>query len=228
MAIVRLGEGVSDIRGSTGGVVYSRNRFGPITRARVNPVNPNSPAQVASRAIFNQLATYWRDTLAAAQRAGWDQYANNTDWQNAVGTTINLTGLNHFVRSNRFRIVAGKAPLAAFPTEYGLPAQEDLWTPAVDSVTGNVTIAYTFLADVDEQDYFFYAGSPVSGSRVYFNGPWRHVATVHGDSIAPPASPSISAHPYPLAPGQQAFVYCRRLDTDGRLTEPFRRSCTVT
>lgn len=228
MALFTPGPAVSEVRGSSGGTVFSRNRFGAYLRGRTVPINPNTSRQVAARDRFNTLATAWRDVLTQGERDAWDTYAAETNWINVLGQVVNLTGLNHFVRSNNFRLIAAKAPLTAAPVIFGLPAQEDGWSHAVDSVAQQITVTYTFAADVDDQDYFFYQGTPIDASRVFFAGPWRLAATVFSDSVTPPASPKVSASPYVVGAGQAAFCYCRRLDADGRLSEPFRQTCIVT
>jgi len=228
MAIMTPGPLISEIRGSQGGTTFSRNRHGQYTRQRSNPINPNTALQIAARERFNTLATYWRDTLLQAERDGWDTYADGTNWINGVGQVTHLTGMNHFIRSNGFRLVAGAAIVAAAPVVMGLPAQEELWSHAADSATQQITVSYTFPADVDDQNYYFYQGKPVDGSRKFFAGPWRLLDSILGDSVAPPASPLVAASVYPIGAGQSCFVYCRRLDSDMRLTEPFRLSAVVT
>lgn len=228
MAIFVPGPAISEIRGSQGGTVFSRNRHGQYTRQRSAPVNPNSPSQVLARDRFNTLATYWRDTLTQPQRDGWDTYAANTNWLNGVGQVTFLTGLNHFIRSNLFYLIAAQAIQPTAPVTFGLPDQEDAWSHAVDSATQQVTVTYTFPTDVDGQNYYFYQGQPVDGSRKFFAGPWRLAVTVFGDSGSPPASPKISASAYTVGAGQQSFLYCRRIDDDARVSEPFRKVCTVT
>lgn len=228
MALITPGPLVTVISGSQGGTTFSRNRYGMYTRNRTKPINPNSARQISARERFNTLATYWRDTLTQPQRDAWDTYAAGTNWQNRVGQVVQLTGMNHFIRSNNFRLVAAKAVVPAAPLVFGLPAQEDLWSHATDSVAQQVTVTYTFPTDVDDQDYFFYQGKPVDGSRVFFAGPWRLAVTVFGNNGAPPVSPKISASSYVVSAGQKSFLYCRRLDDDMRLTEPFRLVATVT
>lgn len=228
MAIFVPGPAIAEIRGSQGGTVFSRNRHGQYTRQRSTPVNPNSARQIASRERFNTLATYWRDTLTQAQRDGWDAYAAGTNWINGVGQVTHLTGMNHFIRSNNFYLIASQAIVTAAPGTMGIPAQEELWSHAADSAAQQITITYTFDTDVDGQNYYFYQGIPVDGSRQFFAGPWRILRAIVGDSGSPPASPSVSAAVYPIGAGQNSFVYCRRIDDDARLTQPFRQAATVT
>jgi len=227
MAIFLPGPAVAEIRGSSGGTTFSRNRFGQYTRQRSKPVNPNSPSQVTARDRFNTLATRWRDVLTAAQRAGWDAYAAGTNWVNALGQIVNLTGLNHYVRSNLGRLVVAAAPTDVAPVVMGIPDQEADWTHTADATTQQVELAYTFDVSTDDQDYLFYQGVPVDASRNFFAGPWRYLGAVEGDSTSPPTSPATFDSVYSIGEGQKCFVYCRRIDADARLTQPFRASCVV-
>jgi hypothetical protein len=227
VAIFVPGPAVSEIRGSSGGTVFSRNRHGQYTRQRSTPVNPRSEAQILARSRFNFLATAWRDELTGAQRNGWDLYAGNTNWINGVGQQTHLTGQNHYIRSNGLALQCGQDTYDDPPTEFGIPDQEDLWTPSADATTQNFSVAYTFPVNVDGQIYAFFTGRPISASRNFYGGPWRFLGYVLGDSTTPPTSPAEFASPFLLQAGQSVHTYCRRLDVDGRLTEPFRKSLTV-
>ena len=227
MALITPGPLVAEIRGSVGGTTFSRNRHGMYTRARAIPVNPTTPSQVLARSRFNQLATYWRDTLVQAQRDAWDVYAKNTPWTNAVGQSTLLTGMNHFVRSNTALLQIGEAVLVPAPVSFGLPDQEVLWGQATDATLQNVAVVYTFDTSTDDQHYLFYQGQPVPGSHTFFAGPWRYLGVISGDAGSPPTSPETFPCVYPVGAGQNSFVYCRRIDPDGRLTEPFRYSDIV-
>lgn len=228
MAIFTPGPSISEIRGSAGGTTYSRNRFGQYTRQRSVPVNPNSPAQVAQRGRLSTATTYWRDTLTQAQRDAWDAYATNTAWTNALGLEITLTGLNHFLRTNQAALTVGASVITAAPATTGIPDEPVLWTPTADATGNTIDIAYTFPADVDDQFWLFYASRPFAASRNFFGGPWRYIGNISGDSGSPPASPASFAYPWTLVAGQRVWVRARRLDADGRLTEPFRQTVLAT
>lgn len=227
MALFSAGPGVSEIRGSSNGVTFSRNRFGMYIRQRSVPVNPQSSRQAVVRGYFNDLATRYRDTLSPAQRSQWQLYAENTSWLNKLGQQIYLTGQNQYIRSNSIALVGDVSLYDDAPSEFGIPAQETLWTPTASEATQEISIAYTFAADEDDQVFAFYMGRPRSASRNYYGGPWRHIGNVIGDSTTPPASPAPFDVAYPIQEGQLVTVYCRRLDTDGRLTQPFRQDLTV-
>lgn len=227
MAIFVPGPTVAEIRGSQGGTTFSRNRHGQYTRQRSSPINPDSPAQVAARARFNDMATRWRDVLTPAQRLGWELYADNTSWINGVGEVTHLTGLNHYLRSNGIATLVGLAAYDAAPGTFGIPSQETRWTPSADASDGEVDIAFTFPVNVDDVAYAFFVGRPVDPSRNFYAGPWRYLGVILGNATTPPTSPETFTCPFAMAADQKLNLYCRRLDIDGRLTEPFRKTATV-
>ncbi|GAH72801.1 unnamed protein product, partial [marine sediment metagenome] len=99
MALVLTGGGVADIRGSIGGITYSRSAAGLIARNRVKPVNPRSSRQVSARARISVLTERWNGTVTEQQRADWRTHAAGTPGTNKLGQTITLSGLDHYVRT---------------------------------------------------------------------------------------------------------------------------------
>lgn len=226
MALILPGGGVTDIRGSIAGTTFSRNAGGNYIRARTKPVNPNTSRQQTVRAVMAFLATYWRDTLSAADRTAWASYAASTSWLNALGQTIKLSGQQMFVRSSSARYALSGGVADPPPSTPGIPGIENLWTPSATISTNKISIAFTFPTNVDDQSYLFYAGVPISPGRTFFNGPWQYIGPIHGNNSSPPASPQLFDYPWTLGTGQKVFVYCRRIDADNRLNEPFQQSCT--
>ena len=107
MANVRFGGGVVDMRGSIGGNTFSRTRSGSVVRARSNPINPQSPAQVAQRLRMSAANTAWSG-MTAAQRVAWETYAANVPVTNAMGEVVYNTGQNWFIGSATARLEAGQ------------------------------------------------------------------------------------------------------------------------
>ena len=92
MALVQFGGGVMDIRGSIGGQVFSKNRFGNYIRARITPVDPKSAGQTFMRTVMAGNAIKWHDALTQANRDAWEVYANSIVTTNKLGAAIKLTG----------------------------------------------------------------------------------------------------------------------------------------
>ena len=112
MAIVKLGDLVSGIRGSVGGVTYSANTNGPYTRAWSRGPNGRSGKQSARRGILSSLGGQWRG-LTAAERNNWAYYifAPCELPYNSLGEVITLSRWQWFCK-----LVARRYLLSATPS----------------------------------------------------------------------------------------------------------------
>lgn len=224
MALIRYAEG-QQRSGSLGATVYSHNRYGQYVRARSIPVNPMTARQVAARNRVKALSSAWQNILIQAERDAWDLYADTVGWQNKLGESVHLTGLNMYVRTNAIALQAGLARIDKAPTNFTLAVAEQALTATASEATQVVTVAYDDLADWDNETgacEVFYLGSPVNSGITYFNGPWRFGDEVLGVTGAPVASPLLMAAPYPIAQNNRLHVYSRIMRADGRLSGPSR------
>jgi hypothetical protein len=112
MAKIKLASPVSDVRGAIGQDVYSNWRgISYIRRKALSISNPNSLFQERVRAAFTDLSKLWLSTLTDAQRAGWEEFAqqlgsaskhesetSRKDIVPALGTT--LSGKNAYIALN--------------------------------------------------------------------------------------------------------------------------------
>lgn len=108
MALVKFGMVVSDIRGSVGGVTFSRNSSGAVARKRTAGVNPNTVAQQAVRGLFNDVAQAWRN-LSSANQDTWITQAPNYTRVNRLGETVSYTGQQLFNHLNGQLLQLGQA-----------------------------------------------------------------------------------------------------------------------
>lgn len=154
MALVRYGNGVSEIRGSIAGNVFSRNRAGAIIRNRINPINPQTQAQNDIRYLFSQVANRWT-LLTLAQRESWDEFAAKVTYQrNLLGEPYQMSGRQAFQICNT-NLALTSAALSGPPVTYTfdlastllLTADQDMYVkpapPAFDDgdKSFNLTIA---------------------------------------------------------------------------------------
>ncbi len=225
MALVKLGGGIVQISGSIAGNTFARNRSGNYMRARTKPVNPNTSLQQQVRATMAVLTTLWASTLTADQRTAWNLYASNVNMKNRLGETINLTGFNHYIRSNSIRLSKGVATVDDGPTVFELPEQDPTLAVTCSEATQFLTIAFdNTLAWATEDGglIFFFQGQPQNAQRNFFDGPWRYAVAIAGIDPGGAASPAIPAAVFPIAEGQRIWVYARIQRADGRLSEVFR------
>lgn len=211
--------------GSIAGTVFARNRSGNYARARTKPVNPNTQRQIDIRTIIQDLSEEWHDTLSAAHRAAWDAYGAAVNMLNKLGETINLTGFNHFIRSNSVRAYCGNiGQINAGPIVLSLPDTDPLFVAAPQN---DQTVDFTYddgMAWVTEDgaEMAIFMGKPQLKSRNFFRGPWRYMVRVVGDSGAPPTSPleGVSG-PFAIDVDSNIWFYARISRADGRVTNKF-------
>lgn len=225
MALIKLGGGVADIRGSIGGTVFSRNRYGNYSRNRTIPVNPGTTAQTKIRSVLGQIRAAWFETLTAAQRLGWATYATNVSVQNRLGESITLTGWNMFCRTNACLLYNDEEIIEDAPTDFSLAEQDSTLTITVSEADQEVSIAFDDTMDWASEDGAFlllYVSRPQNPTVNFFKGPYKIAAKLEGASAVPLTSPQVAAVPFAVTAGQKVFAQARILRADGRLSEPFR------
>ena len=219
MALVVLPEG-QQRSGSVGGATWSHNRSGAYLRARSIPVNPNTARQVAVRNAVRSISIAWDTILTQAQRDAWDVYGANVNWINKLGQSINLTGLNHFIRSNTPRVTSAIARVDAAPVIFDLATAELELAVTASEATQDLTIngdaAALWIGEADAWQ-FYYMGIPQNASRTFFGGPYRLLTAVPG--AGPPPFPIVIAGSFGFAEGQRIWVRSRIARGDGRLSE---------
>jgi len=224
-ALIKFGGGVVGMAGSIAGTTFSRNRYGSYARARTKPVNPNTANQVAIRSALTFLTERWSSTLTAAQRTAWNLYGSNVVMTNRLGESINLSGFNHYIRSNVLRKRINIGVIDAGPVVFEIPEADP--TFAITATEAAQTISYAYDDTMDWADenggwLFLFQGQPQNAQRNFFGGPWRYNSIIEGVNGAPPASPKVAAATFAISEGQHQWCYARITRADGRLSAPFR------
>lgn len=106
MASILTGSIVADIRGSVGSESYSRNQYGNYVKARVTPTNPNTAAQIASRAALAASVAAWQ-ALTQAQRDKYNALAHLYTFKDRLGISRTLNGYLIFIRQRALAVRAG-------------------------------------------------------------------------------------------------------------------------
>lgn len=204
MALIQPSPLVSEIRGSVGGVTFARNPAGPFARAKVVPVNPNSPLQVERRAFFSTASTDWRDTLSQAQRDTWNVLGTTTLFKNSLGNDFNPSGIQLFIRTSALQQLAGIFVSASAPA-----------TAVVGS--GTNIFAHTFGVGIEQisslnvpvptSTMMLYISAPLSQGISFFKGPFRFVLTLTDVALATP--PNLVVANAALIPNARYFLRMR-------------------
>ena len=225
MALVKFGNGLVQMSGSIAGTVFARNKYGNYARARTKPVNTNSTSQQAIRNAISSVVGQWLSTLTQTMRDNWITYAGSVAAKNRLGESINLSGFNHFVRSNSFRVYAGLDVVTAGPSVFALPDKDGLFAITLDTGAQKISVAFDDTADWCSEDgavMAIYASGPQSRSRKFFGGPYRLIGTIVGDSASPPTSPVQFDPPSEFAGNHKVYAQARISRADGRLSGIFR------
>ncbi len=125
MAKVKLAFHLDAIAGKAGANnVYQRFPGGTVLRNRVIPLNPNSPSQVATRALMTQLSQAWGTALNDAEREAWNTAAASTEWTqtNDLGDQFQLSGEQLFLKLNMVILGLGGSQVNAVPAKATIPA----------------------------------------------------------------------------------------------------------
>jgi hypothetical protein len=101
MAKVTHGPMISDARCKVGGVVFSRGRGGPYSRAFVFPPEPQTNDQQLVWGIFADVLLRWQTALTDNQRRAWESFAQRFPLSHAISGTRPLSAPQMFVRMNQ-------------------------------------------------------------------------------------------------------------------------------
>lgn len=216
---------IDQASGSVAGLTFSRGIGGQYIRARAMPTNPNSPYQQIVRGFMSQLTSLWNNTLTAVQRAAWDTYAANVTLIDPLGEPINVSGINHYIRSNVPRLQAALARVDDAPTIFNLG---DYTNPDVTNATeagGTFDVTFDTGDDwvgEDEAAMLVLSSRSKNPTINYFKGPYRFADSIDGDGTTPPTSPATITSPFAINAGTRLFAKMQVTRADGRLSAPFR------
>jgi len=223
MALIKLGGGITDIRGKMGGNVFSRNKGGNYIRANVRPCNPRSPLQNQRRAHMAHLTKYWSNTLTPQERVDWIAYAAGTAWTNKLGEAITINGMAAFLRVNAVLGILDPTVHSAAPTATGhaggvtftFVAESDTTKIQVDEPTG------AFSKDITDHRLLLFQGLPTEIGRIATPKGFRYIGLVAGNETTPPTFPLELTSAYTMTAGQFITIKAMFVDEDYRVSGPF-------
>ena len=176
MAITKLAETITGIRGTIAGVTYSANRSGTYIKKWAKGVNPQSMLQQIVRGLPAAVGPYW-NALTDEQRTDWDQFAlvpNELDF-NSLGVQYFLSGYNWFVRANVRRALVDLAPTDTPPSGPAATAVTGLSLDAEYSLAGELIVDWTD-DQFEETDSLIIEAAPAQGkNRTAPPNIWRKV-----------------------------------------------------
>lgn len=117
MAMVKLGNGIVDIRGGIGGIVFSKDRYCLHVHAKNRVVKRRSTLQRQRRNAYRTCVNYWNQSMSSDSRALWTNHARQHPTSNRFGNPIILTSFSAFMKLNIYRVYNGCSILSAPPIE---------------------------------------------------------------------------------------------------------------
>lgn len=216
--------------GSLGGKVFSHNRYGNYMRTRAIPTNPNTSRQQAAKSRFQSMASRWASALSPANRTAWNLYGDSVDMLDALGQTINITGFNHYIRSNSVILQSVLPVVDAGPTNFSLPITDATIAPTISEALQQISVVFDDTMDWGGEDNSFmtvHMTSPQNASRGYLDIKPRYADVLLGNTAVPLVSPLPVAVPYAVVDGQKVIVKFRIGRADGRLSGFFQQTVTV-
>lgn len=223
MALVMLGGGVTDIRGSIGGTTFSRAAAGNYARSRKKPVNPRTPLQNSRRAEVAYLTKFWSNELTEQQRTDWRAYVQGTSWTNKLGQAIEINGLAAFIRLNVFHRMIPSVVIANAPTAMGHGGGVTItFTPEWDTTKIQLDEpGGAFDKAIDIQNMWVFMGIPTEAGRLAPPKNFRYIGRVWGSSGAPLSFPYELDAAYTMAYGQRITLRAMFHDEHYRVSGPF-------
>lgn len=205
--------------GSIGGITASRNRGGMYFRSRTVPTDPQTEFQTTIRVALGSLVNRWNAQLTQQQRDDWNLYATMVTLLGPLGDPVQVSGINHFVRSNVPRSQASLAFAIDAPTEFNTGSLSGMGINSATAVSDLINVAFDDTEDwnLAGGSLLIYVGRPQNGGISFYKGPFRFAANVLGSG--PGVSPVDAPSPFNLTADQRIWVRARATYPDGRLTE---------
>jgi len=220
MAIILLGGGVTDIRGSIGGTTFARNAGGAYIRARTKPVNPRSTLQEHMRTVLNFCSKRWSETLNNIQRLAWRDYVAATVWTNRLGQAIDISGYAAYLRTNSLLGMSNMAWRDDAPTANGHAAACEVSFEA-HSDTRKIwvtAIGAPWDKDTDNDIVWTFIGTPQEVGSDSIPKGFKARIPIAGSSVAPHAFPLDCGKIARCEEGQRITLKSIHMDPDFRVS----------
>ena len=115
MAKIVFSQLVDDVKNKVGESVFTSNRFGPVVRKRVKPINPRSAGQTNQRAMLRSLAQSWQG-IGQDNILAWNALAKQITKKDKMGRAYNPTGEDLYIGHNINILNAGGTQITTPPS----------------------------------------------------------------------------------------------------------------
>lgn len=184
MAKVTHGPLITDARCKVGGIVFSRGRGGPYSRAFVYPPEPATTEQQFRWATFQDVMLRWQTMLTDVQRQAWESFAQLFPLNHPISGNRPLSAPQAFVRINLRSY--GSAGVWMDDPPINQAVQHLAWCQINQNQTGPdvLTITASLTPDVDSY-LLVHATLPISAGITNFRR-WIRWVTAFDSTVAYP------------------------------------------
>lgn len=212
--------------GSVAGVTSSRNRFGQYRRTRAVPVNPNTSAQSAARAVLSGCSSNWAG-LTQEQRDAWSAWAALHPRTDSLGQSVTMSGAQAFNAINCLLVTAGLAAVNVPPVDPVIDPPVVTLNAVFEDPTFTFELAHTPSPTGANVRLLSYVSPPQSAGRS-FCGDYRLVQVSAANAATPEdLLDSVTARFGAPVVGQCYFSRARLLRSDGNVSPWSNVSRTV-
>ena len=207
--------------GKLGDRIHAHNTAGPYTRPFVTPADPATARQVRIRNRLRSVVEAWSDTLTAAQRQGWANYATRVTVRVEPNGRRRLNGHQMFLRCNAGRTrafmgIIADAPISGSIGTFNARKFNRLAGP------GLITVPIDLDESWRSEDGAFlinYTSAGQTSGTNFFAGPFRFLGAIAGNSVTPAIGQAFSDPFGPIPAGPNSFGRQRLARADARLSD---------
>lgn len=190
MTKILLSAIVTDMRNSTAGTTFTKNRYGNVMKKKQTPVKQTTEFQNYWRQGQAGIAQRWR-TLSDSDRQTWIDGSSNFPYQDSFGNTVFLSGFSLYQKLNLNLRIINENPIDTCPAADSTPTFQDFFVLADwDAVNDRYEITVGNSSEQSTVDFkcVIYATQPASqgkmtaGKTNYFVQNWE--AATEGTDIS--------------------------------------------
>lgn len=206
MALIKFSALVSDMRNKLNGSVLAKNKGGNYMRNKTTPVNPQSAAQLAKRAVFGALSAGFR-ALGGDNITAWNNAAGDFPYFDIFGDSRTLSGSQLYVKLNNNLSQVGASPLTFPPMPAGTGAVQ-LAVVEFDTGDTEINITQDLISPPAGYGFIYEATRPLSAGVRFYKNEFRQILTT---ATSTPATPTALWNAYvtkfglPEAPANIGF-----------------------
>lgn len=126
MAKIKQGSVAASFMGTVGGVTFSRVATCQVARGWRAGVNKRTQRQRQNRQLLARWSAAWWSEVTAAQRTGWETYAQTVTFYNIHGDPYTISGMQMYLRTALVAAHWSGGVSNVAPTIAGLPTSRTL------------------------------------------------------------------------------------------------------